>query len=199
MDSGFAASAVSLLAEKLRGCEARWVVGGSTGLSMRGASLERPPRDLDVYADRSSVPILFARLSEFAVDGPAQNETERYSSILSHYNMQNTIVELVGQFRVRALQSDYMTEVDDVLFPNADIHKMNGYEVRLVPLAHELIFNLLRERMDRAAIVGHLIANDPAHHLPLLHTLLEKNKISSKVAQHALSLAGGTAEQEDGQ
>lgn len=197
MNSGFPASALSLLADKLTGCQANWVVGGSSGLSVRGASLARPPRDLDVYADLASVPILHARLSDYAVDGPAENETERYRSILSHYNMEETIVELVGNFRVRACQSDYMTEVDDVLYPNADILEMDGHEVRLVPLAHELIFNLLRERMDRATVVGQLIAHQPARHLPLLHTLLERNHISPNVAQQALSLAAGAAVQED--
>ncbi|WP_052476372.1 nucleotidyltransferase family protein [Cohnella kolymensis] len=197
MNTGFPASALSLLADKLTGCEASWVVGGSTGLSLRGASLERPPRDLDVYADLASVPILHARLSEYAVDGPAENETERYRSILSHYSMEETIVELVGHFRVRAVRSEYMTEVDDVLYPNADIIHIKGHQVRLVPLAHELIFNLLRERMDRASVVGELIAHDPARHLPLLYKLLATNHISPDVAQRALSLAAGAAVQED--
>jgi hypothetical protein len=82
----------------------------------------------------------------------------------------------------------YATEVGDVLFPNSDRVQVEGYEIPLVPLAHELIFNLLRERKDRAYVAGALIHQQPDKHLPLLQTLLDRNRLSPDVAAEAFSM-----------
>ncbi|WP_256757278.1 nucleotidyltransferase domain-containing protein [Cohnella sp. WQ 127256] len=188
------ASALARLAAMLDGCKATWVVGGSTGLVLRGAKLDRAPRDLDIYVDNASVSIVHERLSSYALDEPVDNQTERYQSILSHYNIIGTQVELVGDFRVSAYQSLYTTEVSPFLFPNSDKISVEGYEVPLVPLGHELIFNLLRDRKDRAEVVGHLIRQAPERHLPILHALLKRNSISSDIAAEALNLANNVAQ-----
>lgn len=191
MQNDFPAAALARLAARLERCDAKWVVGGSTGLCLRGASLDRAPRDLDIYIDKPSVPIMHARLFEHKLDGPEENETEHYRSILSHYTIGDTVVELVGDFRVNALQSSYLTEVDELLYPNGDIVDVAGHPIRLVPLGHELLFNLLRERKDRAAVAGQLMAREPQRHMPILHMLLERNRISAEVTRQALSLAEG--------
>lgn len=189
MQSDIPASALVRLAALLEGCETPWVVGGSTGLVLRGAQLERAPRDLDVYVDKKSVSIVHDLLSPYSLDGPEDNETERYHSILSHYRLSGSLVELVGDFRVSALQSVYATEVGEVLFPNSDKFLIEGREIPLVPLAHELIFNLLRERKDRALVAGELIHRQPDKHLPLLQTLMDRNRLSPDVAAEALKMA----------
>ncbi|MCD9021215.1 nucleotidyltransferase domain-containing protein [Cohnella silvisoli] len=194
MQSDIPVSALALLAETLESCEARWVLGGSTALALRGARLERAPRDLDIYVDKESVSIIHDKLSQYAMDGPENNETERYHSILSHYHLAGSVVELVGDFRVSALQSLYTTEVSEFLFPNSDMIQVEGYKVPLVPLGHELIFNLLRERMDRASVVGELILRDPVKHLPLLQILLQRNHLSSDVAAEALRMTRAGSE-----
>lgn len=189
MQSGFPALALARLAEMLQSCEARWVLGGSTGLALRGAKLESAPRDIDIYADRESVYLIHDKLRQIVMDPPEDNETERYQSILSHYRVEDTVVEVVGNFRVKALQSCYLTEVNDVLSPSCDWIESQGYTIPVVPLGHELIFNLLRERKDRAQIIGELLSQDPHKHLPILHTLLQRNQIASNVSNEALTLA----------
>lgn len=192
MQNGYPASALTCLADLLEGCEARWVVGGSTGLVLRGAKLDRSPRDLDIYADLASIPAIHERLAAYALDGPEPNETARYRSVLSHYRMEETLVELVGNFQVSAPGSNYVTEVDRFLFPEGDSASITarGQTVRLVPLGHELVFNLLRERMDRAIVAGALIAQNPSRHLPVLLALLERNTLSGEIVEKARALAG---------
>jgi hypothetical protein len=189
MQSDYPASALARLAEIMKGCDARWVVGGSTGLVLRGAALKQAPRDLDIYSDRENIPQIHKRLLEYRLDGPENNETERYCSILSHYRLLDTIIELVGDFRVSALQSLYTTEVSEVLYPGSDKVDIQGLDIPIVPLGHELIFNLLRERKDRAIVAGQLISQEPAKHLPMLFTLLQRNSLAAGVAAEALQLA----------
>ncbi|QMV44364.1 nucleotidyltransferase domain-containing protein [Cohnella cholangitidis] len=193
MRSDWPVSALAQLAAMLGNCEARWVVGGSTGLALRGAHLDRAPRDLDIYVDNDTVDLVHERLQALALDGPVENTTERYYSTLSHYRIDDTMVELVGSFRVSALECLYITEVNGFLYPNCDKIDLDGHEVPLVPLGHELIFNLLRERQDRALVAGKLIAADPLRHLPLLQRLIGRNAISNTIAEEALRLASSNS------
>ncbi len=191
MPTGNPVSALRRLAELLEGCDARWVVGGSTGLALRGAKLERAPRDLDVYADREAIRAIHERLAAYALDGPADNETDRYRSVLSHYKLEDTIVELVGDFRIAARGSIYQTEVEMTLYPSGNPVDAEGMTVMLIPLGHELIFNLLRDRMDRAEVAGRLIAKDAERQLPLLRELIDRNRLAPDVAEQAIALATG--------
>lgn len=196
MQSDYPASALARLAELLESSKARWVVGGSTGLVLRGAQLDQAPRDLDIYTDSDNVLHIHKCLREFVMDEPAPSETERYRSILSHYQLSNTTVELVGGFRVTALHSVYTTEVNEVLFPNCDKVEIEGHRVPLVPLGHELIFNILRERKDRARVAGQLISKERVKHMPLLLMLLQRNQLAASVVEEALLLAQASHEQQ---
>ncbi|WEK55680.1 MAG: hypothetical protein P0Y55_06445 [Candidatus Cohnella colombiensis] len=195
MQNTYPEFALRRLAELLAGSEAQWVVGGSTGLVLRGAKLEQAPRDLDVYADQNVINDIHERLKHDAVDGPEWSVTDRYRSILSHYRIEDTVVELVGDFNVNAHDSSYDTRVEQWLFPNRDSANVHGYSIPLIPLAHELIFNLLRDRMDRAQVVGELMKQQPDRHLPLLYELLDRNEIAPSVAEIALQLTGTNNEQ----
>ncbi|BBI33187.1 nucleotidyltransferase domain-containing protein [Cohnella abietis] len=188
MQIDFPDSALARLAARLENYEDRWVVGGSTGLALRGAVLEQAPRDLDIYADYNSVPVIHERLSDYAMDGPEDNKTERYHSILSHYRLASTVVELVGNFRITARQSLYVTEVNDILFPNSDKVEVDGYLIPIVPLGHELIFNLLRERKDRAIVAGQLISRELDKHMPILQALIDRNVLASDIVYEAMQM-----------
>jgi hypothetical protein len=188
MHSDFPVAALALLAESLENCDARWVVGGSTGLALRGAKLDLAPRDIDIYVDHDSVFSVHDRLSSNCLDGPEDNRTERYHSILSHYRLAGAIVELVGEFRVSAMQSSYLAEVNDFLYPNGDKVEVDGFEIAIVPLAHELLFNLLRERKDRAVVAGDLMAQNPEKHMPLLQDLIRRNRFSLEIESEAMKM-----------
>ncbi|MNW16650.1 hypothetical protein D3C71_2155640 [compost metagenome] len=48
-----------------------------------------------------------------------------------------------------------------------------------MPLAHEFVFNILRNRPDRYLAIAVLIRNNPSKHLPLLSKLLARNEWSA--------------------
>ncbi|WP_123040815.1 hypothetical protein [Cohnella candidum] len=183
MDSLYPADAVADLAGRLSGIGAVWVVGGSTGLAMRGADIGRAPRDLDLYADEADAARIHRALAASAVDEPAWSSTERYRSMLSHYTVAGTPVELVGEFRIETGGSLYRTEVASVLYPEGDSIAAGPHAVRLVPLGHELIFNVLRDRPDRCGLIGRLIREQPMLHMPALENLLKRNVLAPEAAK----------------
>ncbi|MBW5446652.1 hypothetical protein GE107_11330 [Cohnella sp. CFH 77786] len=183
MDCGYPAAAVAELAVRLEGCGAVWVIGGSTGLAMRGANLGRAPRDLDIYADEEDAARIHAMLGNCALDRPVYSATDRYRSILSHYRIAETQVELVGDFRIETGGSRYRTEVRHLLYPEGDSCESVRVPAKLVPLGHELIFNALRDRPDRCEAAGSLIRMLPERHLPILERLLERNELSEETVR----------------
>jgi hypothetical protein len=190
--SAYPAEAIGELARLLDACGARWVIGGSTGLALRGASLDRAPRDIDIYADEEDASRIHARLASYKQDEPRYSETDRYKSILSHYAIGGAVVELVGNFRICSAGSRYHTEVGQMLHPAGDDCQVPGGRVRLVPLGHELIFNVLRERHDRCQLIGEWIRRQPTHHLPPLRSLLARNALTqAAIGQiaHAVNLS----------
>ncbi|MFC4599090.1 hypothetical protein [Cohnella hongkongensis] len=190
MESDVPAAALAELAAVLGSGEVRYVIGGSTGLALRGAELGRPPRDVDVYVDEEDVGPVHRLLRRYATDSPRSSVTDIYRSTLSHYSVAGAWVELVGGFRVTARQSEYRTEVREVLHPACDRMDHNGISLPVVPLGHELVFNLLRDRPDRADVAGRLISENPGRHVPQLRTIIARNRLAPEVAELALKLSG---------
>jgi hypothetical protein len=186
MENAYPSAALAALADRLAGCGSLWVVGGSTGLALRGAKLDRPPRDLDIYADEHEVMNIHQRLGDYASDRPELSQTERYRSVLSHYSVHGTVVELVGGFIMTTAGNRYRTEVGSLLHTAGDSFVVKGRDVRVVPLAHELLFNVLREREDRASLIGGLIRQQPDRHLPMLQSLLERNGITTDTLKRVM-------------
>ncbi len=176
----YAQEAVAALAARMESCAALWVLGGSTGLGMRGAKLASTPRDIDIYADAEDARMIHAHLLQWSTDAQQVSTTERYSSLLSHYAIAGAAVELVGDFRIDTAGSHYVTEVGQLLHAAGDTCRAGEAQVRLVPLGHELIFNILRERTDRCQLVGEMIGLQPAKHWPLLRELLARNRLSAE-------------------
>lgn len=188
----YAQEAVAALAGRMQSCAALWVLGGSTGLGMRGARLTSTPRDIDIYADAEDARRIHAHLQSWSTDAQQVSTTERYRSVLSHYAVAGATVELVGDFRIDTADSHYKTEVAQMLHPAGDSCRAGEYPVRLVPLGHELIFNILRGRQDRCELVGEMIRRQPDRHAPLLRELLVRNRLSEDDRRLACHYAGLT-------
>ncbi|CAG7641304.1 hypothetical protein ACFQI7_11805 [Paenibacillus allorhizosphaerae] len=158
-----------------------WLVGGSTGLMLQGVSLAAPPRDLDLYIDREQAAEMHEALKPYAVDEQAESETALYRSILSHYDIGGVKVELVGAFEVRALESEYKVEAAYLSQLQAPWLTQPGLEsVRIMPLMHELIFNVLRARPDRYEAIADLCRRqDTAIHRLMLERLASRNRFSA--------------------
>lgn len=168
-------AALKNLGSRLDQADAAWLLGGSCGLWLQGVPLERSPRDIDVYYDRAEAKKLHNRLTDLALDEPVWDESGRYSSMLSHYRLGALTMELVGSFEIRNGSSMYRTEVSGVLTGYAEQIMLEGVPIRLMPLAHELLFNVLRERPDRYCAVAEAIRKSPERHVGLLKLLLDRN------------------------
>ncbi|MBD0380602.1 hypothetical protein [Paenibacillus sedimenti] len=156
--------------------ESRWLIGGSCGLLLHNVEIQRIPRDLDLYVDQCDVASLHEALQTYSMDTPAHSETPIYSSILSHYDILGNAVEVVGDFRVAAQHSLYQVEAVYLWERHSRIvHVTDSCSVKIMPLAHELLFNLLRDRPDRYEPIARVIRKQPAQHMPALQDLLARN------------------------
>ncbi|WP_110932480.1 nucleotidyltransferase family protein [Paenibacillus bouchesdurhonensis] len=181
-------SALKELSARLGQASAIWLLGGSCGLWLQGVSLEQPPRDIDVYYDRADVNNLHDRLTELALDKPILDESGRYASLLSHYRIGSLTMELVGGFEVRKGSSQYRTEVGGILSEYSSSILLEGSTIRLMPLAHELLFNVLRERPDRYHAIAEVIRQSPEPHVGLLKMLLARNEWEAEMVKSVAEL-----------
>ncbi|MGO4544224.1 hypothetical protein AB4Z29_05465 [Paenibacillus sp. 2TAB23] len=164
-----------------------WVIGGSASLMLRGLPLAAMPRDLDLYCDDQDVANIHKALEPYAVDKPTLSVTGMYRSVLSRYRIKGVQVELVGGFRVEAGGSVYETKVRETLLPLSDWIDINVMELVLpvVPLAHELWFNFLRDRMDRVELIVKAFSAAPEKHLHAFAAIEQSNTFTEE-AKHSL-------------
>lgn len=153
----------------------RWLIGGSCGLIMQHVDIGRSPRDLDIYVDVNDVQAIHNALQIYSTDKPAFSETPIYASILSHYQIDGHAVEVVGDFKVQALQSVYQVEAAYLWDNHSRKVVIGGHELKVMPLAHELLFNILRNRPDRYEAIYRTMEQYPEQHMQALHDLLERN------------------------
>lgn len=162
---------------------AKWIVGGSAGLMLRGIPLSAEPRDLDIYCDDEDMFTIFQSLREFAVDEPTVSVTGMYRSRLCHFQIHNVQVELVGGFQVTATGCHYETAVRELLIPYGERIKLSGTSlgVYVVPLAHELYFNVLRGRSDRVQLIVQAFAEAPEMHERAFQAIESSNTFTEAV------------------
>lgn len=153
----------------------RWLVGGSCGLLMHNVDIGRSPRDLDIYIDLNDVQKVHTLLQPYAIDQPEFSETPIYASMLSHYRIDGHVVEVVGDFKVKALGSVYQVEVEYLGENYACPATVEEQEVPLMPLAHEFLFNVLRNRPDRYEPILRTMQAQPDRHMPALTDLMNRN------------------------
>jgi hypothetical protein len=152
-----------------------WLVGGSCGLLLQEVDITQPPRDLDIYVDAVGASIIYDAMQPFAVDQLVRSHTTIYSSVLSHFHINHIQVEVVGGFEIQALQSDYRVEVSQLLLKYSTTYRVGECEIGLMPLAHELIFNILRQRPDRYLAIAAKMLSDSASYLTPLNKIIERN------------------------
>lgn len=153
-----------------------WLLGGSCGLLLHGVPLGAPPADIDLFADVDDAVLLHQALSVYAVDGgPEEDFSGNCFSLRSCYFIGETKVELVGGFQIGRPPFSYTTDVH-YLQQHAPLSVISGSGVlRLMPLAHELLCNLLRGRTERCTKIAARMQGDLQQHAPLLHELAERN------------------------
>lgn len=171
-------AALSILQLKLKPLSGSWLVGGSCGLMLQGMPLDSPPRDLDIYVDATEVNKVHNSLKHYAVDQLQFSETPRYQSMLSHYHIGDVTVECVGNFCVRHAGSRYQVSIASCLFQHRACVSLGGEMLYCMPLAHELVFNILREREDRYMAIASMMSAEKQRYLPALIEIIQNNQFS---------------------
>lgn len=159
-----------------------WMVGGSVGLQLRGLPIEKQPRDVDVYIDETHMQMIHLALQDYALHQPVFSKTAIYQSTLGHYQIETIQVEIVGSFCVHARDCRYEVKVDEyanrfLTFTSLPSH----IEIPLMPLAHEYVFNLLRQRPDRYAPIAEMIQSNWLDHQPTMNYILQHNEWSPEI------------------
>jgi hypothetical protein len=166
----------------------KWLLGGSCSLILQGVELLCPPRDIDLYADADSVIPLHKAIAQWSVDEQTLNKGGLYSSILSHYELNEAQIELVGAFSIGSNTFEYRVQVEDSLQLDASEIEVDGVLMSLTPLSHELIFNVLRERPDRYEAISNTMKVNQASHMPLMEKLIRNNKLEDNHIQKIAEL-----------
>lgn len=167
--------ALSSLADRWSMVSVPWMLGGSCSLLVQGVELDRLPRDIDIYADIHAAKQLHAHPPGINIDRQQVDRSGSYVSLLSHYEVEGLPVELVGGFEVLCGGALYRLEVERLLW-SAGIRLVLGcVSIHLMPLSHELLFNLLRNRPDRYRAIAKVMKRDPQRHLEILKQLLISN------------------------
>ncbi|WP_410514795.1 hypothetical protein PaeBR_10665 [Paenibacillus sp. BR2-3] len=152
-----------------------WLLGGSCGLLLHGVPLEVSPRDIDLYADLGEADVLHSALSKWALNHPEEDWSRGCFSLRSQYRLEEYSAELVCGFKVCFGLSQYTVETS-LLLQDAPRTYFEGIgHLRLMPLAHEFVFNVMRGRRDRYEGIAAVMRKNLANHLPLLQTLIDHN------------------------
>lgn len=100
----------------------------------------------------------------------------------------------MGGFRIGSGSGQYSVDISK-LQPYAPECTFEGSgRLALMPLVHELIFNLLRGREERCRAIAELMKQDVAGHLPLLEQLIEENHLEADGLQSRLDELLGISE-----
>ncbi len=189
------------LAEALREAAGRWndvpspwLVGGSCGLLYHAVPIAAAPRDLDIYVDAEGASAFHAALAEYATDEPQYSETERYRSVLSHYAIGGVTLELVAGFEVREPGALYRVDIAGAMRTHALRADVLGLSIGVMPLAHELAFNLLRHRPDRFERIAATMRGALPEHMPALVRILADNRFDGAWRSRLLGLLGASEE-----
>ncbi|UKS30611.1 hypothetical protein LOZ80_17370 [Paenibacillus sp. HWE-109] len=181
-------SITTIQTELLQAPGLRYLIGGSCGLLLQQVDIGRSPRDLDIYVDVDDVTPIYSTLHKYAVDSPVYSETPIYASILSHYQIDGTAVEVVGDFKVQAMECSYQVEVAYLWETHSQSALIDNQNIRIMPLAHELLFNLLRDRPDRYEAIVRTMMLNPEPHRRVLADIMQRNQWGSAFRQKVEAL-----------
>jgi hypothetical protein len=156
-----------------------WLVGGSCGLILQEVAITQPPRDLDIYVDTEDAILTYKALRSYATDRLVLSQTGIYSSLLSHFQIGNVLIEVVSGFEVHVEHSDYGVEISGFLDGFGASYDIKGRKIGLMPLAHELVFNMLRHRPDRYLAIAEKMRTNLTYYLTPLNKIIERNTFSS--------------------
>lgn len=176
-------------AERLNRTGIPWLVGGSTACVLQGVPYLHKPNDLDIYIDRHSIEDVKRMLDDWEIVPVQTAKTEVYSSYLSRCCVNATEVEFIANMTVRTATGHYKVEVDNLLMIYATEVIVKDMPAPVIPLEHEMVFNLLREREDRFGPIGETLRKKGVNR-GLWSALQERNELPLDFWERASALMG---------
>ncbi|WP_342546953.1 hypothetical protein NST69_19430 [Paenibacillus sp. FSL P2-0089] len=171
-----------------------WLLGGSCGLLLHGVQLSAAPRDIDLYCDLEDTAQLHRALLRYTVCAPEEDYSGGCYSLRGLYFIGEVKVELVGGFRIGSGSGQYAVDISKLQSYAPECTFEGSGRLALMPLVHELIFNLLRGREERCRAIAELMKQDVVGHLPLLEQLIEENHLEADGLQSRLDELLGISE-----
>jgi len=170
-------SVCELLNPEKVGDSSSWMLGGSCGLLLHNVPLAGPPRDIDLYADLGEADSLHNALRPWSLNQPEEDYSRGCYSLRSHYRRGLYPMELVCGFKICSGYSQYVVETSLLLQDSPLTYFDDIGFLRIMPLAHECIVNLLRGRKERYENIAERMRGEMSLHLPLLQILIDRNTL----------------------
>ncbi|MDP5273788.1 nucleotidyltransferase domain-containing protein [Chengkuizengella axinellae] len=175
--------------KKLENSEVDWYVAGSCSLVLQNISLNADPNDLDIQIKSKYSPVIHSLLQPYALDKPHYSESDHFRSLLSHYEVGGIEVEFVADFSVQVLKSDYIVDMN-ILKDYSTTVNVNGLMIKVMPLAHEFVFNILRDRPDRYIASAEKMKTNRSLYFPALFEILKRNHLDEIHVEKLSALLG---------
>lgn len=166
------------IAQAFESASPAWLLGGSCALWLQGVDIASAPKDIDLFVDEPDAPIFHQLLTKWSVDKPMLDEDHAYRSLRSHYLHTGIEIELVGGFHIYPDHSSYQVEIGMLDQHRCDVW-LHGIQIPVMPLSHELLFNIMRQRADRYEAIAAVMSRDWQYHLPLLNSIIAQNHIDA--------------------
>jgi hypothetical protein len=174
--------ALSLITRLSRPEGLKWLVGGSTATILHGVSLAAPPHDLDIDAPGDGALKLGELLSSFVVSPVQRSDTDLYNNLFGRFDVNGTKVEILGDFEIKARSWSHRLVITEDLYNRCtEVTLQPGLTVRLVPLEHQLIVNLIRGRVDRVASISATLRGQGGPDQKYLQEIFERDRIPEQV------------------
>jgi hypothetical protein len=152
---------VPIISEQIRGAlvrvaqvapitEVRWLVGGSVGALLHGVPLPSPPHDLDIDTSREGALALEGLLQPYVIEPVSESDTPLYHDYLGKLSINGAQVELIGDLDIKQTEFTHHFRLTDWLWQKRALVEVDGLQVGLTPLEHQLILNIIRGREDKA-------------------------------------------------
>lgn len=174
--------ALTLVAGLSRPLGLKWLVGGSAATILHGVRLADPPHDLDIDAPADVALRLGEMLSQFVVSPVERGDTDLYSNLFGRFDVAGTKVEILGDFEIKTPSWSHRLVITEELFERcARVEVAPDLPVRLVPLEHQLIVNLIRGRVDRVATISAFLGGHGGADRKYLQEIFERDRIPDEI------------------
>lgn len=170
----------------------KWLLGGGCGLLLQQVTNGVPPKDIDLYADRRAAGRLHRKLNRCGSEAPKEDFSGECRSLRSNYLIQGVQVDLSCGYEIRRPGAGYKTDARLLAAFASETWMGEAGPVKLMPLAHELVCNLLRGRQERCEAIAAVMRPELPAHLPLLRELVARNRIEGLYLGQLGELLGST-------